>query len=305
MLNTNLSRHYGKPMLHDVVCWWSGGVTSAVAIYLAILIFGKDRVRIIFIDTKNEHPDTYRFLSDCEKWYGIKIETLSNEKYDSIFDVWKKFKGLNFANGAICSSELKRAVRFDFEKNNNYQFQVFGFDIDEPKRAKNMKGNYPKSNSVFPLLFHGYTKKDCIEILQENGIEIPITYKEGFLNNNCWRTGCVQGGIGYWQLRRKLYPIETHEMAMLEHELTNMKGEPVTMLRVEKDKIKYPLFLEPHPDYPDLPKFDEQKGRPPKPLFECNGNCSVNDGLKNETQLEINYQNEEIQFHGALENNIV
>ena len=45
--------------------------------------------------------------------------------------------------------------------------------------------------------------------------------------------------------------------------------------------------------------------RPPKPLFECNGHCSVNDGLKNETQLEINYSNEEIPFHGALGNNIV
>lgn len=24
-------------------------------------------------------------------------------------------------------------------------------------------------------------------------------YKLGFTNNNCFGTGCVQGGIGYWQ----------------------------------------------------------------------------------------------------------
>ncbi len=303
--NKDLSRNDGNTMLHDVVCWWSGGVTSAVAIWLAIQIYGKERCRVIFIDTKNEHPDTYRFLKDCEKWYGIEIEILSNPKYDNIFEVWRKYKGLNFANGAICSSELKRAVRFDFEKENEYKYQVFGFDIDEPKRAKNMRGNYPKSNPIFTLLLYGYTKLNCIVILQENGIDIPETYKEGYLNNNCYRTGCVQGGIGYWQLRKKKMPNETHEMAMLEHELTNLKGEPVTMLRVTIGGVKYPLFLQPHPNYPDLPKFDKQKGRPPKPLFECNGHCSVNDGLKNETQSEINYSNEEISFHGALGNNIV
>lgn len=49
----------------DIICWWSGGVTSAVAIWLAIELFGKDRIRIIFIDTFNEHSDTYRFKDDC------------------------------------------------------------------------------------------------------------------------------------------------------------------------------------------------------------------------------------------------
>lgn len=275
---------------NDIICWFSGGVTSAVAIWLCIQLFGIERCRIIFIDTKNEHPDSYRFLKDCERLYGKEIEILSNPEYDSIFDVWRKYNGLNFANGAICSSELKRAVRFHFEKHNTFSFQVFGFDIDEPKRAKNMTYNYPKSNSIFPLLLYGYTKVKCIEILNDYGIDIPETYKEGYLNNNCWKTGCVQGGIGYWQLRKRKQPIETDVMANLEHELTNMKGEPVTMLRVTINKVKYPLFLKPHPDYPHLPKFDDQKGRPPKPLFECNGHCSVNDGVKNETVEELNFQ---------------
>jgi hypothetical protein len=41
--------------------------------------------------------------------------------------------------------------------------------------------------------------------------------------------------------------------------LTNLKEVPVTMLRVIINKVKYPLFLKPHPDYPDLPKFNDQK----------------------------------------------
>ena len=48
-----------------VICWWSGGVTSAVACKLTIDTFGKDNCRVIFIDTENEHMDTYRFMEDC------------------------------------------------------------------------------------------------------------------------------------------------------------------------------------------------------------------------------------------------
>lgn len=62
-------------MKKKIICWRSGGVTSAVAIYLTIQLFGKENIRIIFIDTFNEHVDTYRFKDDCEKWYGIEIRT--------------------------------------------------------------------------------------------------------------------------------------------------------------------------------------------------------------------------------------
>lgn len=280
-------------MKNDIICWFSGGVTSAVAIHLCIQIFGLERCRIIFIDTKNEDEDTYRFLKDCEKWYGKKIEWLTNEEYNCIQEVWFKYKGLNFANGAICSSELKRAMRLYFEKNNYYVMQDFGFDIKEPKRAENMTNNYPKSKCIYPLLMFGWTKKRCIEELNNYGIKIPRAYDWGFNNNNCLQTGCVQGGIGYWQLYGKMFPDRFDNMAKIEHELTDLKGKPVTMIRVTGKEKREPLFLKPHPDYPDLPKFSDQKGRPPKPLTECNGFCSVNDGIKNETVNEINYLEEE------------
>ena len=94
--------------------WWSGGVTSAIAVKEAIEIAGPENCRIIFIDTYNEHADTYRFKEDCEKWYGIPIETASRipDDYKSIVDVWILNCSLNVAHGAICSSELKREIRY-------------------------------------------------------------------------------------------------------------------------------------------------------------------------------------------------
>ena len=51
-----------------IICWWSGGITSAVACKIAIDDHGVSQpVRIIFLDTGNEHDDTYRFMKDCEE----------------------------------------------------------------------------------------------------------------------------------------------------------------------------------------------------------------------------------------------
>lgn len=280
-----------------VVCWFSGGVTSAVACHEAIKLYGKENVRVIFIDTRNEHEDLYRFLEDCERWYDIPIEHLTNPKYKSIEEVWYKYLSLNVATGAICSSELKRAVREKFQRENSYSFQVFGYDIDEPKRAKAMTKNYPDARAVYLLMLYGLTKKDCIEIVQNAGIEIPVGYKMGYKNNNCLRTGCTQGGIGYWQLVEVKEPPKFDYMANVEHELTDLAGKPVTMLKDQSAEAKktgrFQVFLKPHPDYPDHKDISMMKGRPPKPLMECNGFCGTNDFMpRNETEKEINFQTE-------------
>jgi phosphoadenosine phosphosulfate reductase family protein len=276
-------------MKKDIIGWWSGGVTSAVACYITSQIYGLERMRFVFIDTGNEDEDTYRFLEDCEKWYGKPIERIRNFEYAKIQDVWYKYNSLNVANGAICSSELKRAVRLKFQAENPYEFQVFGFDIDEPKRARAMKLNYPEANPIFTLLLYGYSKPDCINILQQNGIEIPRAYKLGLNNNNCLKTGCVQGGVGYWQWMAINLPLVFDEMAKVEHELTDRKGKPVTMLK-DQSKGGGLVFLKPHPNYPDVKDISMMQGRPPKPLIECNGFCGIDDlSKRSETEKEINY----------------
>jgi hypothetical protein len=277
---------------NPVVAWFSGGITSAVACKLAINIFGKESVRVVFIGTMNEDEDSYRFLEDCEKWYEVEIEIIHRKEYANIKEVWFKFLSLNVANGAICSSELKREVRMEFQRLNSFSFQVFGFDIDEPKRAKAMQMNYPESKPIFPLLLMGYSKKDCIRIVEEAGIVIPRSYHWGFNNNNCLQTGCVQGGIGYWQKMQKEFPDKFAAMAKIEHELTDLKGKPVTMLKDQSKQSQGLVFLLPHPNYPGVKDLSMMKGRAPKPLMDCNGFCGTNDLMKNETANELNYSND-------------
>lgn len=270
-----------------VIAWWSGGVTSAVACKLCIDLYGLANVRVVFIDTRNEDEDTYRFFIECQRWYGRDIEVISNVRYNRIEDVWRRYNSLNVANGAICSSELKRDVRRKFTTANKFSHQAFGFDIDESRRAKSMKMNNAETKPIFPLLLYGYSKKECIKIIEDAGIEVPRAYHLGLNNNNCLQTGCIQGGVGYWQKIKELFPEKFEAMANMEHELTEKKGAPVTMLRSKGS----PLFLKPHPSYPLHADISIVKGRTPEPLMECNGFCGVNDlSERNPTEKELNYQ---------------
>lgn len=278
------------------IAWWSGGVTSAVVCKLMIDLYSLDNVRVIFIDTKNEDDDTYRFKVDCEKWYNCEIETISSTKYASIKDVWYKHLSLNVATGAICSTKLKREVREEWQKTNEWINQGFGFDLKEAKRALSMTLNNPKVKAIYPLLFHGLMKKDCFKIIKEAGIEPPRMYQLGFQNNNCFKTGCVQGGIGYWQLMRESFPEKFYDMAKVEHELTDLKGSPVTICKDQSNKAKESgnilVFLMPHPKYPNMKDLSMMKGLPPEPMFECNGFCGLNDLMQKPRRSKQNSQSE-------------
>lgn len=283
--------------MHKVICWWSGGITSAVACKIIIDKYGKDNCRVIMLDTGNEHQDTYRFLKDCEKWYGIDIELLKSTVYNTIEDTWYKHLSLNTATGAICSYMLKRKVREKWEKNNEYSHQVFGFEYNkkEINRAKALELNHPHTKPIFPLIDVKMDKQDCINYVNNVGIKIPEAYSLGFNNNNCLNTGCVQGGIGYWKKIQKEMPDLFEKMAKVEFDLTRLKGKPVTMLKDQSKKAKLQgtelVFLKKHPDYPNHKSIDDMRGRKVQPLQECNGFCGINDlNERNKTEDELNLE---------------
>jgi len=285
--------------MKKIICWWSGGITSAAACKITIDLFGAENCRVVMIDTYNEHPDTYRFKDDCENWYGIPIETITaiGDKYDTIQDVWRKHVSLNVATGAICSTELKRRVRERWQKETDYEYQVFGFEFDKKEfnRALSLTKNHSLAKPIYPLLMMGYNKDDCIRLVEEAGITVPLMYRLGFRNNNCFKTGCVQGGVGYWQKMKRDFPDKFEAMADMEHELTNTKGRPVCMLRDQSKAAKKSgnelVFLRKHPDYPNLKSIDEMPNCKVEPLFECNGFCGVNDlNPRTKTESEINFE---------------
>lgn len=261
-----------------VIAWWSGGARSAVTCKLCIDMFGVDCVRVVFIDTKNEADDTYQFKAECEQWYGCTIESIFSTEYNSIEDVWYDNLTLGLAKGAKCSEVLKIKVRQQFTKQNSFSYQAFGYDNGETNRAADMKKSNSHLRPIFPLLMFWMNKFECIKYIQSANslflkITVPLTYRLGLENNNCFKTGCVQGGIGYWQWMEKNQPDKFDAMAVREHEISELKGEPVTICK-DQSKGGGLVFLKHNPKYPDMKDISMMKGRPPEMLVECNGFCT-------------------------------
>lgn len=141
-----------------------------------------------------------------------------------------------------------------------------------------MKNNNPHLRPIFPLLMFWLSPRDCVKIVEKANdlflsISLPLPYHLGLENNNCFKTGCVQGGIGYWQWMLKNQPQKFDAMAEREHRITDMRGEPVTICK-DQSKGGGLVFLKPHPKYPHMKDISMMKGRPPEMLMECNGFCS-------------------------------
>lgn len=57
------------------VAWFSAGVSSFVASYIA------RPDRIVYIDVANQHPDSLRFVMDCQRVLGRPIEILRDVRW--------------------------------------------------------------------------------------------------------------------------------------------------------------------------------------------------------------------------------
>ena len=201
-------------MSNRIVSWFSCGAASAVATKL--MLQEGNPIHIAYCYVKQEHEDNLRFLKDCEKWYGQKIEILVNERYKGdCHEVFKSGKYFNTPQGAACTSYLKRKVRMKYQQLND--IIVFGYTAEEEERLNTFIDRNPEVPVRAPLVEQGLTKEDVLAMIERAGIELPAMYKLGYEHNNC--VGCVKGGMGYWNKIRVDFPKQFKEYSDLEREL--------------------------------------------------------------------------------------
>ena len=235
------------------VCWFSAGAASAVATKLVLGDPYTSDVVVAYTDTGSEHPDNARFLDECEAWFGVPIVRLRSTEYDSTWDVFARTRFLVSPFGARCTTELKKKVRYAFERSDDVQ--VFGYTSEEELRADRFRTQNPGIDLRTPLIERGLTKSDCLAMIDRVGIELPVMYRLGYRNNNC--VGCVKGGMGYWNKIRRDFPDVFDRMAAQERELN------VAILR----DSGVPIFLdELAPD-----RGDHRN----EPDFECSIMCQI------------------------------
>lgn len=233
------------------IVWFSAGAASAVASLLTIA-HGHDPT-IVYLDPGSEHPDNVRFLADCEKAFDRPITRLKSDRYEDTWQVWSERRFLNSPAGALCTAELKKRVRFAFQRPDDVQ--VFGYTAEERHRADRFREQNPGVELRTPLIESGLTKSDCLAMIERMGIELPVMYRLGYRNNNC--VGCVKGGMGYWNKIRRDFPDTFLRMALLERDIG------ATVLRDNGESLW-------------LDELDPNRGNADdEPHFECSLLCSL------------------------------
>ena len=239
------------------VCWISAGVSSFIAGYLE-----KDSIdEFIYIDIDDQHPDSMRFIRDCENALGKKIKILKSNEYKSVEEACLAFGG--FANRASffvpCTNWLKKRVRKQWEHEHaEYDITyVWGMDCTEKNRAQRLVETMIEYKHEFPLIDRNLTKQEVHGICDRLNIKRPIMYDLGYKNNNC--IGCVKGGMGYWNKIRKDFPEVFESRAKLERKL----GKSIL-----KEADGTPVYLD---------ELDENRGSMGDEIStECNIFCMLN-----------------------------
>lgn len=236
------------------VCWFSAGVSSFIAAYLERGTLDK----ILYCHIEEQHPDTMRFLKDCEKVLGMEIEILQSP-YKSVKNVIKQFRFINSRYGAKCTEILKKRVRKEWEYGKSDLTYVWGYDCTEKHRMSRIEELNPYQKHIFPLIERELAKEDCHGMLQKLGIKRPAMYDMGYRNNNC--VGCVKGGMGYWNKIRIDFPEVFAERARQEREIGH------TCLTEKRNDKKVPVYLD---------ELDPGRGRiEDEVMEECSFLCQL------------------------------
>lgn len=223
-----------------IAVWFSCGAASAVAAKKTIDLYGKDnKILIVNNPIIEEHPDNLRFLHDVEYWLGYPISFAINSKYPSCstVDVWEKNKYMSGVAGAPCTKFLKKHARHEWESKNHVDYHVLGFTVDEKKRHERFVQT--ERDNVIPVLIDlNLTKKDCFDILEKAGIELPFIYSMGYPNANC--IGCVKSSSpSYWAIVRENHPEVFKERAeqsrRIKCKLLKYKGKRIFLDELPDD----------------------------------------------------------------------
>lgn len=222
-----------------IVAWFSCGGPSTVSAKLALVSGHRRRMDVVVarIDTGSEHPDQERYHAEAEGWLNHEIVTLRAEDFADTWEVWDRRRYLVGTQGAPCTVELKRKVRYAFQRPDD--LHVFGYTTEEKHRLDRFHESEPGLDIWCPLIDRDLTRGDCLAMIERAGIDLPAMYRLGFRNNNC--IGCPKGGIGYWNHVRRHFPETFDRMALLERDIGHaVLSEEVT----EGSRAKTPVWLD-------------------------------------------------------------
>lgn len=167
---TKLSSGNGKYILS-----YGGGVDSTA---LLLLIMDKKMPLdcVVFADTGNELPETYKYVNMIESLLqnnNIPFKRVMNRKGESLFDRCFRRRVIPSQIWRFCTRDFKITPIHKFYKSfKTHIYEYMGIDYDEVRRMKDSKDDF--ITKLYPLIDNKITRNGCIEIIKNNNLPIPV-----------------------------------------------------------------------------------------------------------------------------------
>lgn len=225
---------------------------------MTLVRYPQDQVLIVNAFIVEEGADNRRFADDCERWFDHPITVLRDDKYGaSTKEVWRRKRFIKGPHGAPCSLELKRKLLASISLPDDVA--VIGLTVEEQDRFDDLVDRFPQIHWDAPLIRAGLSHADCLAMVHDAGLMLPLMYRLGYRNANC--IGCPKGGQGYWQAIRDDFPAEFKEIMLLQESI----GPGAYFMRLRSGPRKNERI-----GLRDLPPG---RGNRSEPLVNCGFQC--------------------------------
>lgn len=161
---------------------FSGGRTSGYMLSRILDAGLRPHVYVVFADTGKERPETYRFVREVERHWGVKVWWVHRPGYFDQLIVDKK--ALPNTVQRFCTQELKLKAMWAFMRKTGWKYWdcPIGIRADEPRRLAKLRGRQPDEKgqqNLFPLADAGVNLEEVTTFWQRQPFDLQLQPWEG------------------------------------------------------------------------------------------------------------------------------
>ena len=152
-----------------------GGGVNSLALKLLLIEQGRD-CEAAFVNHGGDLPETQAHVKTMiEKEFNLTELRPTVEGYTDIYEFYYQQKIVPFVFlGRSCTAKWKTRPQRQYYKPKGEPYTLFiGFDSGEKHRA-NIESKLKKVSFEYPLIDAGLRRRDCISLIKDNELEVPV-----------------------------------------------------------------------------------------------------------------------------------
>jgi hypothetical protein len=152
-----------------------GGGINSTALLVLLIKQGYPLDEVVFADTGGEVPETYQYVKTISRYLrgkGVPFRIVRSV-VGKLYDTCERRKVVPSEIWRWCTRDYKITPIYGYYRSFNSNIhQYLGIAYDETDRMKDSKAPYILN--VYPLIDEKLGRRDCVDIIREAGLPLPV-----------------------------------------------------------------------------------------------------------------------------------